>query len=206
MMQHYCAVIVSALFAASAWAQAPGSDDPARVDIGNGFSVAAPIGPGWQKTAEPAPYLKQLNDRGHSLVLMATTRPSGITPEDIRATGGSIDRLVKLMMRFVEHSWKVNAAGMEQSRFERIEVVNETAGKYSIGKFTCAYSRIRLLDRGAIVDGVPTQLRYVAYSCVDFLGITAAQVSYSERGREQDLSDAVIAEGERFARSLRLGP
>lgn len=30
----------------------------------------------------------------------------------------------------------------------------------------------------------------------------AATVSYSERGREQDLSDDAMAEGERFARSL----
>jgi hypothetical protein len=209
VIPRYCAAIASVLFAACVWAQAPGPGDPARVDIGNGFSVVAPTGTGWQKTAEPATYLKQLDEQGHSLVLAAGTGPSGITLEDIHGIGrgpGSGERLVKLVMRFVERAWKANATGMEQSRFERIEVVNETAGKYNIGKFICAYSRIRLLDRGAMVDGVPTQLRYVAYACIGLPDMeVAGHVSYSERGREQDLSDGVVAEGERFVRSLERG-
>jgi len=170
------------------------------------FHRSRPLGPGWEKTAEPATYLKSISDRGHSLVLMATTRPSGITAEDIRAAGGAVDRIVRLLSRFMEQSWKVHSRGVEQGRFEKLETVNDSGRQYDIGKTFCAYSFIRLLDRGAIVDGTPTQMRFVAYSCIDFLGVVAAQVSYSERGREQDLSDEVMAEGERWARSLRLGP
>ena len=66
--------------------------------------------------------------------------------------------------------------------------------------------RVRLLDQGAIVGGAPTHLRFVAYSCMNFVDVVAAHVSYSERGREQDLSDEVMGEGEIFARSLRRGP
>lgn len=205
MMPHCCAAIVCIMLAASVGAQTPGSEDPARVDIGNGFSVTVPLGSGWQKTDEPATYLKQMNERGHSLVLMATTRPSGITSEDIRATGGDVNRLIRLIARFQELSWKLDTA-LDQRRFEKLEVFNESSGKYSIGKFTCAYSRVRVLDQGAIVEGAPTHLRFVAYSCMNFVDDVAAHVSYSERGREQDLSDELMGEGERFARSLRRGP
>jgi hypothetical protein len=62
-----------------------------------------------------------------------------------------------------------------------------------------------VLDQEAIVEGEPTHLRFVAYSCMNLVGVVAAHVSYSERGREQDLSDEVMAEGERFARSLQFG-
>jgi hypothetical protein len=41
---------------------------------------------------------------------------------------------------------------------------------------------------------------------MNFVDVVAAHVSYSERGREQDLSDEVMGEGEIFARSLRRGP
>ncbi len=118
MSRHYAAIALI-LLSASASAQLTGSDEPARIDIGSGFSVTLPMGPSWQKTDEPVTYLKQLNERGHSIVLMAITRPSGITPEDVRATRGSVESIVKLMTRFVEHSWKVNAAGMEAQTISR---------------------------------------------------------------------------------------
>jgi hypothetical protein len=47
-------------------------------------------------------------------------------------------------------------------------------------------------------EGVPSQMCYVSYSCIEFPDTSvAAHISYSERGRAQDLSDAALAEGER---------
>jgi hypothetical protein len=177
-----------------------------RVDIGSGFAVSAPTGQGWRTTGAPASYYKLLGQGDHSLVLVATTGPSGISHEEIVALRGPEggNKLVKLTARFVERAWKAHAAGMQDSRFEVLDVVNETGGKYSLGKFFCGYSRIVVRDRGALVDGVPMRLRYVAYSCVEFPDMkVAATVTYSERGREQDLSCDAMAEGERFARSLQ---
>jgi hypothetical protein len=200
-------VIAYCLFVAAAHAQAPAGDEPLpRVDIGSGFSVAAPSGDDWRTTGAPASYYKALGPQDHSLVLAAATGPSGISREEIVAVAGPNGgtQLVKLVARFVERAWKAHAAGMQDARFEPVDVVNETGGKYSVGKFICGYSRIVVRDRGALADGVPARLRYVAYSCVEFPDLTvAATVSYSERGREQDLSDDAMAEGERFARSLR---
>jgi hypothetical protein len=201
-----CHIIAFGLFATSAYAQTPSSPElPARIDIGNGFSVVAPIGPDWQITGTPASYFKLLGPDDHSLALIATTGPSGITRQEILAVSGpnGANQVVKLVARFVERAWKAHAGGLQDGRFEAIETVNETGGNYSFGKFFCGYSRIVVRDRGALVDGVPTRLRYVAYSCVEFPDMTvAASVSYSERGREQDLTDSALAEGERFARSL----
>ena len=197
------------LFVGSAYAQAPDVSNPARVDIGGRFSIVAPLGPEWQTRGAPASYYKPLGTEGQGLLLSAVTGPSGISREDILSLDGpnAGNRLVKLVSRFVEQAWKAHAAGMKEKRFERIEVVNETGGKFSIGKFFCAYSRIRVRDGAAMIDGLPTHLRYVAYSCIEFSDMTvAADVSYSERGREQDLSDEAMAEGERFAWSLQRRP
>lgn len=183
----------------------PAVESSRKLEIGARFSVAAPIGDGWRKTGDTASYMKVLGPEHHSLVLMASTGPSGITQEDIsgfRAPGG-VDRMIKLMARFSEMAWKARAAGLEGSRFEAVEKENELGKKYDIGKFICTYSRIVVRDRAAVVDGVPAKLRYVAYSCLEFPDMReAAIVSYSERGREQDLSDDAMAEGECFARSL----
>ncbi len=191
---------------AQAQAQTTPSAEPSqRLELGGRFSVAAPIGDGWRKTGEPASYIKVLGPEHHSLILAASTGPSGITREDIsgfREPGG-VERMIKLMARFSEMAWKAHAAGLEGSRFEAVEKENEVGKKYEIGKFICTYSRIVVRDRAAVVDGVPAKLRYVAYSCLEFPDMReAATVSYSERGREQDLSDDAMAEGERFARSL----
>lgn len=195
------------LFDAAVYTQAPADVEMLpRIDIGSGFSVSAPMGQGWRTTGEPASYNKRLGPKDHSLVLIAATGPSGISRQDIVALRGPDggNQLVKLLARFAERAWKAHAAGMQDARFEPLDVVHETGKKYSLGKFICAYSRIVVRDRGALVDGVPTRLRYVAYSCVEFPDmIAAAAVTYSERGREQDLSCDAMAEGERFARSLQ---
>lgn len=194
------------MVAAHAQAQGiPSAENAHRLEIGSRYSVAAPVGDGWRKTGDPASYLKILSPDHHSLVLMASTGPSGITQEDIfgfRESGG-VERMIKLMARFSEMAWKAHAAGLEGSRFETVKKENELGKQYAIGKFICTYSRIVVRDREVLVDGVPTKMRYVAYSCLEFPDMReAATVSYSERGREQDLSDEAMAEGERFARSL----
>jgi len=177
-----------------------------RLEIGSGFSIAAPTGDGWRKTGDPASYLKILGPEHHSLVFMANTGPSGITHQDIlgfREPGG-VARMIKLMAQFSERAGKAHAAGMPGERFESVERVNEAGGKYNLGDFMCTYSRMVVRDREAVVDGSPTRLRYVAYSCLGFPDMrVAASVSYSERGREQDLSEDAMVEGERFARSLQ---
>lgn len=207
MMSILRAVIGYCLFAAAAHAQAQTDAGPLpRVDIGSGFSVAAPAGDGWRMTGAPASYYKALGPQDHSLVLAAATGPAGISREEIVAVAGPNggNQLVKIVARFVERAWKAHAAGMQDARFEPVDVVNETGGRYSIGTFFCGYSRIVVRDRGAVVNGIPARMRYVAYSCVEFPDLTvAANVSYSERGREQDLSDDAMAEGERFVRSLQ---
>jgi hypothetical protein len=206
MFSRCLSAVLFVLLARSAWAATPDPGEASRVDIGHRFSVEAPVGDGWQKTAEPATYLRELEPKGHSLVLVAVTGPSGITSKEVRSLLGPAggDRLVRLIGRFFQSSFQASAAGLEQGRFEKIDIVNAVMGKHNVGEFVCAYSRIRALDRGATAEGVPMQIRYVVYSCLD-LGYLefAAQVSYSERGREQDLSDDVMAEGERFARSLQ---
>jgi hypothetical protein len=177
-----------------------------RIDIGSGFTVSAPTGQGWLTTGAPASYYKLLGPGDHSLVLIATTGPSGISHEEILAVRGPKggNQLVKILVDFDERAWKAHAAGMQDSRFEPLDVVKDTGKDYSLGKFLCAYSRIVVRDRGALVDGAPTRLRYVAYTCVEFPDMrVAATVTYSERGREQDLSCDAMAEGERFARSLQ---
>lgn len=197
-------------FAAHAQAQAlPAAQPSQRLEIGAGFSIAAPGGDGWRKTADPATFLKVLGPEHHSLVLMANTGPSGITKEDIlgfREPGG-VDTMIKLMARFFSLARKAHAVDLEGLRYELLEMADETqeeaTGKYNIGKFFCTYSRIVVRDREHLVDGSPTRLRFAAYTCLEFPDMrVAAQVSYSERGREQDLSDEALAEGERFVRSL----
>lgn len=195
------------LFAEAVYAQPPTDIETLpRIDIGSGFSVSAPAGQGWRKTGAPASYHKLLGQDDHSLVLVATTGPSGISREEILAVRGPDggNKLVKLFARLSERTWKAHTAGMQDARFEPLDVFHDTGKKYSLGKLLCDYSRIVVRDRGALVDGVPTRLRYVAYTCVQFPDmIVAATVTYSERGREQDLSCDAMAEGERFARSLQ---
>ena len=189
-----------------------GAGAAAQIDIGGGYSVMGPVGEGWRATdasGSPASYLKILGPESHSLALIADTGPSGITPQEIRAIGrpNAADQVVKLIGRFVSSAWKSHAAGLQDARYETVETVNETGGKYSFGKFFCGYSRIVVRDRGAMMDGVPAMLRHVAYSCITFPDmVTAASVTYSERGREQDLSSEAMAEGERFALSLQRRP
>ena len=205
----FMAVLLIAFFefCSAAYAQTPSDAElPSRLDIGSRFSVAAPTGHGWRPTGAPATFIKQLGPEDHSLVLAAATGPSGISREEIIAVRGSngADKLVKLITRFVDRAWKSHAAGFQDARFETIDVVDETGGNYSFGKFFCGYSRIVVRDHGAHADDIPARLRYVAYSCVEFSDMAvAATVSYSERGREQDLSEEAMAEGERFARSLQ---
>ena len=195
------------LFDSAVYAQAPADVEMLpRIDIGSGFTVSAPTGQGWLTTGAPASYYKLFGPGDHSLVLIATTGPSGISHEEILAVRGPKggNQLVKLLVDFDERAWKAHAAGMQDPRFEPLDVVKDTGKEYSLGKFLCAYSRIVVRDRGALLDGAPTRLRYVAYTCVEFPDMrVAATVTYSERGREQDLSCDAMAEGERFARSLQ---
>lgn len=199
--------IGSFMFGAAAQAQTTLNAEPSqRIEIGSGFSIAAPTGDGWRKTGDPASYLKVLGPEHHSLVFMANTGPSGITHQDIlgfREPGG-VDRMIKLMAQFSLRASKAHASGLQGERFESVELVTEMGDKYKLGDFICTYSRIVVRDREAVVDGSPTRLRYVAYSCLGFPDMrVAVSVSYSERGREQDLSEDAMAEGERFARSLQ---
>ena len=202
-----CAPFAFLASAATALAQVPpDAGPPPRVDIGGGYTIVAPTGPGWQQTGSPASYYKPLGAEGHGLAVIAATGPSGITRQEIIGAGESKDAnaLVKLVSRFVGVAWKRHAAGLQEGRFEVVDTVNEMAGKGVMGDLVCAYSRIVARDRGAVVDGAPARLRYVGYTCIEFPDMTvAAHVSYSERGREQDLSDAAMAEGERTARSLQ---
>jgi hypothetical protein len=195
------------LFAEAVYAQAPADVEMLpRIDIGSGFSVSAPKGQGWRTTGAPASYYKLLGPEDHSLVLIATTGPSGISNEEILAVRGPNggNQLVKLFARLGERNWKAHAAGMQDSRFEPVDVFHDTGKTYSLGNLLCDYSRIVVRDRGALVDEVPTRMRYVAYTCVQFPDMkVAATVSYSERGREQDLSCDAMAEGERFTHSLQ---
>ena len=68
------------LFGAAAHAQTvPDAEPSPRIEIGGGFSVAAPTGDGWRKTGDPAypvSYLKVLGPEHHSLALIASTGPS----------------------------------------------------------------------------------------------------------------------------------
>lgn len=117
---------------AQAQAQTTPSAEPSqRLELGGRFSVAAPIGDGWRKTGEPASYIKVLGPEHHSLILAASTGPSGITREDIsgfREPGG-VERMIKLMARFSEMAWKAHAAGLEGSRFEAVEKGKMKSGK-----------------------------------------------------------------------------
>lgn len=199
--------LVLGLLAACARAQVPGGEAaPSRIDLGQRFSIEAPAGAGWQPGGTPGSFRKTLEGRGHTLVLQAAAGASGISREEIasiREAGGA-NRMVQLVQRFVENAWKAHAAGLDDARYSKLQVVNDTGGKYSFGRLLCAYSRIRALDRGAPVGDAPTELRLVAYSCLEFSDMTsAASASYSERGLPQELSDEVLAEGERFVRSLR---
>ncbi len=195
------------MIGAAAHAQAsPDAESLPQIEIGGGFSVAVPTGDGWRKTGDPASYVKVLGPERHSLVLTASTGPSGITRQDILGflQLGGVDRMLKLMSRFHLQALEAHAAGLQNPRFEPIEQMNEIGGKYNLGKFFCAYSRIVVRDREALVDGLPTRLRYVGYSCLQFPGMdVAVSISYSERGREQDLSEEAMAAGERFVHSLR---
>jgi hypothetical protein len=209
--------IVSCFLLGTAYAQSPDVDEPVRIDIGGRFSIARPVNGGWQAAETPGSYRKRLEPQGHTLVFTAVTGPSGISQKDIQTLQGSGggNRLVKLVTRFTEDAWKAHNSGLQGGRFEKIDAVNDTnmdivnaaSEKDRLNKFICAYSRIRVYDREAIVDGRPTQMRYVAYTCIEFPDMTvAAHVSYSERGREQDLSEDALTEGERMARSLQRKP
>jgi hypothetical protein len=215
--QILCDIIVSCLLLGTAYAQSPAVGEHARIDIGGRFSIAMPANGGWQAAETPGSYRKLLEPQGHSLVLMAVTGPSGISLEDMKSLSGKDggNRLVKLVTRFTEGAWKAHASGIQGNRFKKIDavnetkmdIVNETSGNDRLNKFICAYSRIRVYDREAMVDGKPTQMRYVAYTCIEFPDmIVAAHVSYSERGREEDLSEDAMAEGERIVHSLQRKP
>jgi hypothetical protein len=196
------------LLLACAWL--PGAPaQSARIDIGGGFSVEAPASPGWQPTGGPGSWLKRLAPEGHSLAFVVATGPSGITQQDlmqIRGPEGGA-RLAKLVSGYYGRAWAAHAAGMNQSRFTKIDVANDSGKEAALGELLCAKSRIRVRDRGGMPEGATRQLRYVAYSCIQFPDMTtAAYVSYSERGRDEDLSDEAMAEGERLAQSLRRAP
>ena len=50
---------------------------------------------------------------------------------------------------------------------------NALSGKEAaIGDFLCAKSRIRVRDSGGLPEGASRQLRYVAYSCIQFPDMT----------------------------------
>ncbi len=198
-----------AAFALACCAWLPAAFGQERVNIGGRFSVEAPASPGWQPTGGPGSWLKHLVPEGHTLAFIVAAGPSGITQQDvmeIRGPDGGT-RLAKLISGFYARSWAAHAAGMNQPRFTKIEVVNDSGKEAAIGDFLCAKSRIRVRDSGGLPEGASRQLRYVAYSCIQFPDMTfAAYVSYSERGRDEDLSEAAMAEGERLAQSLRRLP
>lgn len=207
MMQMMNLVLAACLTLACQEVQAVnGSEQPVRVEIGAGFSIAQPAGKAWLEIGAPGAYFMPFAPDGHGLLLVASVGPSGISHEDLMAAAGASeqDRLVRLAARFVTAAWKAHRASLAGERFEKIEVANEVGGKFAIGKFLCGYSRISGRDRGALVDGAPAHVRYVGYSCVEFSDLSvAATVSYLERGRAHELSDEAMALGERFARSLQ---
>ncbi|MCX7164951.1 MAG: hypothetical protein NTV11_01590 [Rhodocyclales bacterium] len=202
------AAIGCCLFGAAAQAQTvPDAEPSQRIEIGGGFSVGAPTGEGWRKTGDPdypVSYVKVLGPEHHSLALIASTGPTGITREDIlgmRQPGG-VDKMFKLMAGVFERVSKMHAASMLKPRFGAVELVNDIVSLNN--RTTCTYSRIVARDRETLLDGVPTKFRFVAYTCLWFPGYdVAASVTYSERGGEQDLSKDAMAEGERFVRSLQ---
>lgn len=180
-----------------------------RIDLGGGFSIEPPAPPGWQPTGGPGSWLKRLASEGHSLAFVVATGPSGITPQDlmeIRGPEGGA-RLAKLVSGFYARAWAAHAAGMNQPRFTKVDVTNDSGKEAAIGEFLCARSRIRVRDSSGLSGGATRQLRYVAYTCVQFPDMTtAAYVSYSERGRDEDLADEAMSEGERLAQTLRRAP
>lgn len=200
--------LLALLFLSSAWPPTAGAQST-RIDIGGGFSIEAPTSPGWQPTGGPGSWLKRLAPEGHTLAFVVATGPSGITPQDlmeIRGPEGGA-RLAKLVSGFYGRAWAAHAAGMNQSRFTKVEKVNDSGREAAVGEFLCAKSRIRVRDSSGLSGGATRQLRYVAYTCIQFPDMTtAAYVSYSERGRDEDLSDEAMAEGERLAQSLRRAP
>ena len=149
-------------------------------------------------------YGKTLPGDGHSLVFVATTGPSGITHDEIVSIGGpdGANKLVKLVTAFNMRAWKAHASG-NSDRFEKIDAKTDSGGAFDIGKLLCAYSLIKVRDHDRIIDGSPAVLRVASYTCIEFPDMkVAATVSYSERGREQDLAESAMAEGEKIARSL----
>lgn len=177
---------------------------PERISIGSGFSVAPPEGPGWVSDGKAPMYGKKLPGEGHSLIFVAATGPSGITRDEIASIGepDGASKLVKLVTAFNMRAWKAHASG-SIDRFEKIDARTESGGEFDIGKLLCAYSLIRVRDHNRIIEGSPALLRVASYTCIEFPDMTvAATVSYSERGREQDLAESAMTEGEKFARSL----
>jgi hypothetical protein len=206
LMMHMRNVVLAAcLLVAHVHTQAGGEAVP-RVEIGAGYSVAAPAGRGWIEIGAPGAYFMPIAPQGHGLLLVATTWSSGISREEIldhAATAGQ-DGLVRIASRFVTAAWKAHRASLAGERFENVEVVNDVGGEFAIGPLLCGYSRISGRDHGALIDGVPAQVRYVGYSCAEFPDLSvAATVSYLERGPVRALSDQAMAIGERFARSLQ---
>lgn len=187
----------------------PGSFAQGRLDIGGKFSIEAPASPGWQPTGGPGSWLKYLPPEGHTLAFVVATGPSGISGQDVLSLQGpdGAQRLASLISQFYARSWGAHAAGLSERRFTKIDSTTDSGREAAIGEFLCARSRIRVRDASGLPEGRTRQLRYVAYTCIQFPDMTtAAYVSYSERGRDEDLSEAAMAEGERLAQSLRRTP